>query len=103
MEEIITGPDHAAGSNSTILVTYRNVPSLPPVRSDEFDTLEKAIQYVKEIEPTCPRVSLNGNSPRPTPSWQEHLDWLHELGLQSAAEGYQPRPTWAIKEGSFPT
>jgi hypothetical protein len=105
LEEVMTGskPELASGSESVLLLTYRNVPNLPPTRTDSFSSLEGAIQYVKEVEPTCPRVSLDGNAPEPTPSWQEHLAWLHGLGLRSAAEGDEPRPDWAIREGRFPT
>ena len=103
-EEVVTGPESesSAGSESVMLVTYRNVPSLPPTRVDDFSSLEDAIQYVKKVEPICPRCSLGGSAPEPIPSWQEHLAWLHGLGLRSAAEGDEPRPDWAIREGKRP-
>ena len=104
LEEAVTGlqPNSHGWSEAVLLVTYRNVPSLPAVRSDSFDSFEDAIEYVKRVEPTCPRISLDGGSPDPTPSWQEHLEWLQEQGLESAAEDAQPRPDWAIREGRFP-
>ncbi len=77
-----------------VLVTYRNLLSLPAVRVDDFPSLSAAIDYIKRVEPTCPRVSLGGRSPEPTPPWQEHLEWLHGQGLQSAAEGDAPLPHW---------
>jgi hypothetical protein len=79
-------------TTAVLLVTYRNVPSLPAIRTDSFDSIEEAVKYVKSVEPTCPRVSLDGKPPQPTPSWEEHLDWLRDLGLRSAAEGDNPRP-----------
>ena len=78
-----------------LVITYRNVPSLPAIRVDEFPTVLDAVEYIKTLEPTCPRVSLGGKSPEPTPSWQEHLSWLHERGLKSAAQGNAPMPDWA--------
>ena len=104
-EEVLTGPTPAAGgwNSSVLLITYRNVPSLPVVRVDNFDSFDEAIEYLKKVEPTCPRVSLGGNPPQPAPSWEEHLDWLHRYGLRSATEGDAPRPDWAIREGRFPT
>jgi len=51
------------------LVTYRNIPELPATRLDFFPTVENAVQYVKDVEPTVPRVSLNDEVPHPTPSW----------------------------------
>ena len=77
-----------------VLVTYRNLLSLPAVRVDDFPSLSPAIAYIKQVEPTCPRVSLGGQSPEPTPPWQEHLEWLRGQGLKSAAEGDTPLPHW---------
>jgi hypothetical protein len=94
LTETLTGPPPSEGgwTPAVLLITYRNVPSLPAVRSDTFNTFEKALEYVKKVEPTCPRVSLAGRSPIPTPSWEEHLAWLHRQQLRSAAEGDQPQP-----------
>ena len=33
-----------------ILMTYRNIPQLPPVRCDDFDTKEEAIKYLKNVD-----------------------------------------------------
>ena len=92
-------PNSSDWSESVLLITYRTVPTLPAVRTDHFRSIEEAIHYVREVEPTCPRVSLDARSPEPVPSWQEHLDWLHQLGLRSAVESDQPTPNWAIMEG----
>jgi hypothetical protein len=81
-------------NSPVVLVTYRNLPSLPAFRVDNFPSLSAAIAYIKRVEPTGPRVSLGGRSPEPTPPWQEHLEWLHGQGLQSAAEGDAPLPHW---------
>jgi hypothetical protein len=71
----------------TLLVTYRNTRSLPAIRTDTFPTLSEALDYVRKVEPTCPRVSLQGREPQPTLTWEEHLAWLHQNGLVSAADG----------------
>ena len=42
-----------------ILMTYRNIPQLPVVRCDDFDTKEEAIKYLKNVEPKVPLTSLN--------------------------------------------
>jgi hypothetical protein len=75
-----------------VLVTHSNLPTLPAVRVDDFLSFIAAIEYIKRVEPPCPRVSLGGRSPEPTPSWQEHLECLHDQGLQSAAQGDAPLP-----------
>ena len=81
-------------SGKLILITYRNTHQLPATRVDEFSSYEEVINYIHRAEPTCPRVSLGGAAPNPTPSWQNHLEWLHSLGLKSAAEGDSPKPDW---------
>ena len=66
-------------TGSILLITYRNIKSLPAVRVDEFSSWEECVVYVKWHEPTCPRISLGGQSPNPTPSCQDHLSWLDSL------------------------
>ena len=77
------------------LITYRNISSLPAVRFDDFSNMDAAENYIRRTEPTCPRFSLGGEQPDPTPTWEEHLDWLHANGLVSVLEGNNPLPTWA--------
>ena len=83
-----------------LLITYRNTQRLPAVRTDEFQSLRDALHYIQRIEPTCPRISLHGASPNPTPTWSEHLQWLHSLGLRSVAEGDAPIPEWVLDESN---
>jgi len=87
--------DTSDTSKPAIVITYRNVATLPATRVDDFPTVSEALQYIRKIEPTCPRISLDGKSLEPTPTWQEHLSWLHERGLRSATEGNLPMPDWA--------
>jgi hypothetical protein len=87
-------------SKPVVLITYRNTPNLPAVRVDEFCSGREAIDYIMRVEPTCPRVSLGGRAPEPTPTWQEHLDWLHGQGMTSAAEGDAPIPHWVEGENN---
>jgi hypothetical protein len=81
-------------SGSILLITYRNIKSLPAVRVDEFSSWEECVVYIKKHEPTCPRISLEGQSPSPTPSWQDHLSWLDSLNLSSVLDGDNPIPEW---------
>lgn len=90
-EEIIPG-------KPLLLITYRNTQKLPAVRTDEFQSLQEALNYIQRVEPTCPRISLGGASPNPTPTWAEHLQWLHSLGFRSVAEGNAPIPEWVLDE-----
>lgn len=77
-----------------VLITHRNTYQLPAVRADKFDTIDDALSYIRRVEPTCPRISLGGQAPLTTPSWEAHLAWLHSEGLKSAAEGDCPVPHW---------
>jgi hypothetical protein len=92
----INGRDFSLKSRtqSVALVTYRNNIQLTAVRVDQFENIDAAEQYIIDIEPTCPRLSLGGRSPEPTPTWNEHLEWLHSQGLISVLEGDNPIPDW---------
>ncbi len=87
-------------TNPVVLITYRNTPELPAIRVDEFKTYEDAVNYIRRVEPFCPRLSLQGKSPTPIPTWEAHLEWLHASGLKSAAEGDFPLPDWVSSEGN---
>jgi hypothetical protein len=89
-------------SKPAVLITYRNIPSLPAVIVDDFPSVKEALDYIQRIEPTCPRVSLGGRPPEPIPTWQDHLAWLHGQGLRSSAEGDTPTPKWAEPLGANP-
>jgi hypothetical protein len=54
-------------SKPVVLITYRNTPNLPAMRVDDFPSGREAIDYIMRVEPTCPRVSLGGRPPEPTP------------------------------------
>jgi hypothetical protein len=94
----VTVPMHVQGgidlSKPVVLITYLNTPDLPAVRVDDFPSGREAIDYIMRVEPTCPRVSLGGRPPEPTPTWRDHLELLHAQGLASAAEGDAPVPHW---------
>jgi hypothetical protein len=63
------------------VITRRNIPGFPPTRVDDFETREEALQYLLNIVPTTPRISLRGESPSPTPSLAEFRTWLASSGL----------------------
>jgi hypothetical protein len=92
----ICGRDFVLKSRSqpVVLITYRNTLQLPAVRVDPFSNMNAAEKYIRTFEPTCPRLTLSGQSPDPIPSWEEHLTWLHENRLLSVLEGDNPVPEW---------
>ena len=84
-----------------ILMTYRNTPQLPPVRVDDFNTKEDAIEYIKKIEPKVPLTSLNRqplNIPKNTDTWEYWMKWLKDRNIKSAISGHQNLPHWVKQE-----
>lgn len=67
-----------------ILVTRRNVRGYPPTRADDFATWQAAADYVRQVEPTTPRISLGGRSPDPVPTYDEFVAWCRGCGVRSA-------------------
>ena len=84
-----------------ILMTYRNTPQLPPVRVDDFNTKEDAIEYIKKIEPKVPLTSLDSqplNIPKNTDTWEYWMKWLKDRNIKSAISGHQNLPHWVKQE-----
>jgi len=84
-----------------ILMTYRNIPQLPVVRCDDFDTKEEAIKYLKNVEPKVPLTSLNRKPleiPENEDTWEYWLKWLKDRNLKSAITGYQNLPHWVSQD-----
>ena len=68
------------------VTTRRNVDGFPPFRVDDFETKEKAIEFIQRIEPTTPRISYGGKSPETPVSYDQFVLQLHEEGIPSAME-----------------
>lgn len=67
----------------------RNTKSFPPSGSDDFTTEEEAVDYIMRVEPATPRISLEGDSPQPKLTYEEHLLWCKSEGIPSAMEMYR--------------
>ena len=85
----ITIRDNSPTKSSTVkykwvLATYRNNLALPSFRSDQFESKEKAIKYLKDVEMQVPLIS-NDEQPLLIPDnidkWTYWLEWLkkHQL------------------------
>lgn len=57
------------------LATYRNIARYPASRVDDFDSLKAARAYMERVEPTVPRISLGGRSPRPPLPYNQWVEW----------------------------
>ena len=73
--------DFDEGETRWSVITRGNWPYYPITRTDDFDSYEVAVTYLKDVAPLTPRVSLDGGCPEPAPSWNEFQDWLIEQGL----------------------
>lgn len=69
------------GKSVWAITTRRNIKGFPPRRVDDFKNKEDAITYLKQVEPTTPRISLGGQSPSPNPSYEEYLTWCKEESI----------------------
>jgi len=79
-------PAKKNGRTVWAVITRRNCEGFTPFRTDEFETKEEAIAFIKKIEPQTPRFSLGEKSPDPTPSYKEHCRWLSAEGIPSSLE-----------------
>lgn len=58
------------------VITRRNVPGYPPHRSDSFATRTEALTYYSKVVVETPRVSLDNQSPSPSPTLADYTAWL---------------------------
>ena len=85
------------------VTTRRNVEGFPPRRVDEFNSREAAIIYLKQVEPSTPRISLEGKSPSPEPTYEEYLAWCKSEGIPDSLQIHKmqagkPRGALIIQE-----
>lgn len=82
---------HAKKDGKTVwaIVTRRNHEGFPPVRTDEFESQEKAIEYIEKIEPTTPLISLSGKQSVILLSHKEYSAKLRKEGLPTALDIYE--------------
>jgi hypothetical protein len=74
--------DAAPPDSRWCLVTYRNTPTYAAYRVDHFDSLALAQEYLVQVEPTVPRLSLGGESPAEPLPYQEWVAWKAANGLK---------------------
>ena len=68
------------------VTTRRNIDGFPPFRVDDFETREKAVEFIQRIEPTTPRISFGGKPLNNPVSYDEYVLQLHEEGIPSAMD-----------------
>jgi len=64
------------------VVSYRNCPRYPIARVDHFKSRERAVVYMRNVEPEVPLISLNGKSPAVPLPYQEYLSWKKKNNLK---------------------
>lgn len=70
-----------SGIRRWALTTRRNVPGYALFRQRLFDSREQAIAVLRSLAPQTPRLSLQGLTPIPPPTFEQHNQWLREQGL----------------------
>ena len=75
------------------VITRRNCEGFPPFRADEFETKKEAINFIVQIEPTTPLISLAGKSPDISLPYLAYCETLRRQGIPSAMEIYQINKT----------
>jgi hypothetical protein len=68
------------------VTTRRNTDGFPPFRVDDFETRSEAIEFIRRIEPTTPRISCDGRPPENPVSYEQYVLTLHGEGIPSAME-----------------
>ena len=104
---ITCGNVEEAGKKKTrwVMETYKNVASLPSVRTDDFGSKEAATDYLKTIEPETPLISNGGSSldiPDGVDRWEFWTNWLKIMGYQSAITGFQHVPDRVRRSSRVP-
>ncbi|MFC1866522.1 hypothetical protein ACFL0H_00050 [Thermodesulfobacteriota bacterium] len=64
------------------IVTYRNVERYVAVRVDIFESKKAAVEYMRNVEPTVPLISLGGTSPKPPLNYDDFVLWKKENGFK---------------------
>lgn len=62
------------------LITFRNTVRYPIVRVDHFDRESEAMEYRREVEPTVPLISQDGQPMQDTLSYGDWCAWKAEQG-----------------------
>ena len=69
------------------VTTRRNMDGFPPFRVDDFETREKAVEFIQRIEPTTPRISFGGKPLNNPVSYDEYVTILASLDAGSWMAG----------------
>ena len=88
-----------------ILTMYRNTVMLPVYRTDDFNSKEETIKYIKDMEYKCPLISQDEKAlpiPENEDKWEYWMKWLKSKNYHSAISGYQYKPYyWNPSGGAF--
>lgn len=74
--------EDAPDSHKWCVVTYRNVKRYPAIRVDHFDSFDSACNYIKNVEPSVPLISLFGRSPGKPLPYDKFVKWKAKNHLE---------------------
>ena len=82
-------PAKKKGEAVWAVVTRRNVDGFPAFRLDTFQTKDEAVKFIEKVEPTTPRIGLQGKAPEKPFSYDDYCQQLKTLNVPSAVELYE--------------
>jgi len=77
-DELISTTIHyesAPSNHKWCVATFKNVKRYMAYRVDVFDTEKEAVEYLEKVEPQTPLISLGGDSPINSMSFEEYIIW----------------------------
>jgi hypothetical protein len=74
--------EQAPDNHKWCVVTYRNVPRYRATRVDCFDSEDKAIAYMRKVEPQVPLISLGGKAPHTPLPYDQFVSWKERNGFE---------------------
>ena len=79
-----------SGETKISVTTFRNVRHYAPTRTDDYDHMNDAVDFIKKIEPQTPLISLGGKPMKYDKGeniWKAWIQWMKENKLQSPLIG----------------
>lgn len=83
-DSIVTTIHHSQAPEEFVwaVVTFRNSERYTAIKSNHFKSRKEAEEFICELEPRVPLISLNGNSPREPLPYEEFIMWKRRNGFK---------------------
>ena len=81
-----------------VVTRRRNVPDSPPLGERGFLSQTAAAEYIREIEPTLPRMRRPATGADGSASWEIYRREMHSRGLDTALDQLTSHPRWGTPD-----